>query len=64
MLHESYVLRFRMSKVIIAGEAQDDRETFVFTGRTLFLPPKPTGETGVQLASFLESEKEITVSRL
>ena len=31
MLLESYFLRFGMSKVIIAGEAQGDRETFVFT---------------------------------
>ena len=29
--HESPILHFRMSKVIVTGKAQDDRETFVFT---------------------------------
>src|SRR5260221_14662426 len=29
--HESPILHFGMSKVIVTGKAQDDRETFVFT---------------------------------
>jgi len=29
--HESPILRFGMSKVLITGRAQDNRETFVFT---------------------------------
>src|SRR5271169_850416 len=44
MLHESYVLRFRMSKVIIAGEAQDDRETFVFTVEPCSFPQSRLGK--------------------
>jgi hypothetical protein len=43
MLHEAYVLRFGMSKVIIAGEAQDDPETFVFTVEPCSFPQSRLG---------------------
>jgi hypothetical protein len=53
-----------LSKVIIAGEAQDDRETFVFTVEPCPVPQSRLGKRVYNWRRFLESEKEITVSRL